>query len=644
MSNDSNTTVPNYNGKSPLLRPLKNLSGQFFLFQQYSNDLTKFLGQSSGNMPIPTSFYCLNLKLPDIHAHDNDIIEVEDNEEVEVDSTSENTTPEIPVEENIEDSNESSILLGASSTQSNSIMDINALVEAEDGLFCKELMFKGKVDIMGTDSVDGIGYNEIYCHIDNDEKREQFKLYLQNNKEYLYGRKAIIGYNPEVEPNEYQFTDYGKYIGDILQNEYENGNTFFNINFSDETSSEEDWDNNYYLGRLLYVLYKNGFITLSADESIYDDEPNVTDYVPDPESSSSTQVDDNDNNNEEATEEVVEEVTEVSSVSETKAGVLSNKALFDDMKSIDDDVMRGVYRFFKTNSMRIAKLDKVKFSFNAIVICYSFLSNGEIDENTEIPMGIYFTGFDKNPSVEMDLGNYANAFTKYYKNTEIYNQGTSYTLRVCTRTLSSQATDTSEVVTNIISASNTGEWVNEYEFLMSKFEDTYHTLKEAKNYYAAIDENISANLALFRNNRTNVPYIRQVGEKKFWFVNGVNTLQEVIEATDSASWDNPDDQVLPAFQKVIIKPIQRSGVQITPANQVEAYVGSSVTFNIVVSSGIPKFTVEGEGISKVYVLDGDEYYDSDLNIYIKKIDDAGNYTFTFTNVSFGCELIVEAII
>lgn len=637
MSNDSNTAVPNYNGKSPLLRPLKNLSGQFFLFQQYSNDLTKFLGQSSGNMPIPTTFYCLNLKLPDIHAHDSDIIEVEDNEEVEVDSTIVPTS-ETPVEENIGDSTENSILLG-DSTQSNSIMDINSLVAAEDGLFCKELMFKGKVDIMGTDRVDGIGYNEIYCHIDNDEKREQFKLYLQNNKEYLYGRKAIIGYNPEVEPNVYQFTDYGKYIGDILQNEYENGNTFFNINFSDETSSEENWDNNYYLGRLLYVLYKNGFITLSADESIYDDEPDVTDYVPDPESSSSTQP-----QAAETPEEVTEEVTEVSSVGETKAGVLSNKALFDDMKSIDGDVMRGVYRFFKTNSMRIAKLDKVKFSFNAIVICYSFLSNGEIDENTEIPMGIYFTGFDKNPSVETDLGNYANAFTKYYRNTEIYNQGTSYTLRVCTRTLSSQATDTSEVVTNIISASNTGEWVNEYEFLMSKFDETYRTLKEAKNYYAAIDENISANLALFRNNRTNVPYIRQVGEKKFWFVNGVNTLQEIIEATDSASWDNPDDQVLPAFQKVIIKPIQRSGVQITPANQVEAYIGSRVAFNIVVSSGIPRFTVEGEDTHE-YVWAGSEIYDPTIGIYINKDDEEeNNYTFTFTNVSFGCELIVEAII
>ena len=585
--------TPNYIGKTPLLRPLDNITGQFFLFSQYSEDLTKYLGDNILK-PVPNSFYCLNLHLPDTSAHEDDYINNED-----------------PVEPNSNEVEQPILnLTQSNSNQLDPDSYLTEIAEMPNGVRCPEIVYRGNINIFGTDNIDGINYNEIYCHIDNDAKKKDFTVNLSGNYDALYGRNSIIGYGPEVVPVSYIFTNYSEYIGDILQNEYENGITFLKTN-----SFDIPWREEYSLGRLLYVLFKNDMIRFyNPNEAIIEPATTAPDSPldPDPE--------------------------------KTYAGVLSNKSLFDDIQV--SDVVRGVYRYFTTNDLTSVDADANKFEFNAVIVCYDLVDiNGEY-QGFEIPMGLYFTGFDTD--------HYTNTFTKYVKNHEIYNQGTSYTLRICTRTLSSQATETGiERLTEIISASNTGEWVNEYEFLMSKFDETYNILNSARANFADLNNNILENLQEFRNNRTNVPYVKQVGNKKYWFVNGVNTGVAVIEYSDYADWET--EPIEPYFPSANVVGIDGENYTITPSGTNMYYKGLSASFEITPDADYKistiTYTVGESAIS--YSVDelsydlNDTYNDFEHNISIRRAVvegtvDVYDYVFTILDVENDCSVSATA--
>ena len=627
-----------YLGKTPLLRGLKNPSGQFFLFSQYAEDLTKFLGNPTDGMPIPTSFYCFNVVKPDTEVHANETVTDEDPDEpvtvaepTELSLTSSNSnandtrwTPEQIAALFIDPADEDELFPGQE----------QRYIDLFNSLYCKELMYKGHVNIFGRDKVDGIDYNEIYCHIDNDAKRQKINLNLSDYIDYKYGKNYVIGYGPN--PNPYQFTNYSDLIGEIFQNEYENGNTFFKLN---NDAFDDKWEPKYSLGRLLYVLYKNKMIhfTIANEEinqdvvHLWDDEPDITDYT---------------NNGEITSSNTVFNTTNLSNSSdiEYKAGVLSSKALFDSWHEGDgtaEDPARGEYRFFKTNEMIVNDMpEKVKFDFNCIIVCYSHRNSDGTVDNEEIPMGIYFTGYD------ISKNDFSNGFTKYVKNMEIYNQGTSYTLRICGRTIASQATEQgAERIFEILSASNTGEWVNEYEQLMCKFDETNNTLEKARSIYAQMNDNIETSLQLFRNNRTNVPYIATVNGIKYWFVNGTNMWVKAIEAGDFADWDRSDDRIVPEFTQVEMRALPSDNCTILPEGTSIEYVGGIKSYTIVPDENyeIVKIRMAIDMTNKEYILIGTGAIDFDNNAYNDPLysitiiredigDDIYQYVFTFNNI------------
>lgn len=158
------------------------------------------------------------------------------------------------------------------------------------------------------------------------------------------------------------------------------------------------------------------------------------------------------------------------------------------------------------------------FDINAIIVLYDIvyknMESGEYEKYYNIPLGIYLTG---KPITSGETINLTNIITKYVSNDEIYNQGTSYGLRICTRYL---ATPNS---TEIIESTATGTIISEVAPLLDRMNDTIDAadalLKRDTNIYDILDEH----LALFKNNKTNVPYVRQLGPRKYWFVNGKNT-------------------------------------------------------------------------------------------------------------------------
>lgn len=158
------------------------------------------------------------------------------------------------------------------------------------------------------------------------------------------------------------------------------------------------------------------------------------------------------------------------------------------------------------------------FDINAIIIFYDIvyknMDSGEYEKYYNIPLGIYFTG---KPVTTDETINLTNIIKKYVYNDEIYNQGTSYGLRICTRYL---ATPNS---TEVIESTATGSVVSEIAPLLDRMNDTIDAADALLKKDTSIYNMLNEHLALFKNNKTNIPYVRTLGPRKYWFVNGKNT-------------------------------------------------------------------------------------------------------------------------
>ena len=192
-----------------------------------------------------------------------------------------------------------------------------------------------------------------------------------------------------------------------------------------------------------------------------------------------------------------------------------------DLNAIYDEpekfVFSNTYKFDKFEHI-IGK--ETEYNINCIVVLYDIedKQNNSI-RYTNIPMGIYFTG-----TIQDDY-TIGNQIKKYINNGEAYDQGTSYGLRICTRYLSQpnieilqdnvtiHSDKTQENLTSLFSK------INESQILMaSSVNQTINNIENLKSHYE-----------LFKNSKTNVPYIRNVNGVPYWFVNGANTETKVLD-------------------------------------------------------------------------------------------------------------------
>ena len=196
----------------------------------------------------------------------------------------------------------------------------------------------------------------------------------------------------------------------------------------------------------------------------------------------------------------------------------------------------------------------VEFDFNAIVVFYDVYNNPlDSDDYTILhrcrPMGIYFTG----PVSYADDGTpngLKNTVTKYITNDDIFGQGSAFGLRIMSRFVPTP--NSSSYMFTDTEAVEDKEGRNSYETLaqvMGKIADAIvdmnHSYKDSRD----IAQEYKNHLALFRNNRTNVPYPRMVNGIYYWFVNGRNTGQrctEIVQAGDVHSTDPIWQAIIPA--------------------------------------------------------------------------------------------------
>lgn len=188
--------------------------------------------------------------------------------------------------------------------------------------------------------------------------------------------------------------------------------------------------------------------------------------------------------------------------------------------------------------------DEDKFEFNTILVLYdAYMLNadGTWDEPVykNIPMGIYLTGIINNKDVTdfsgrvTDLkGSATNTSIKYVTNPDIFGAGTSYGLRICNRFIVSPNSDYVRVEMPEVSKdpfSTTAQLLSEMGVTLSKMNDVINNQNSNIQF-------VKDALGQIKNRQINVPYIKNVMGKNYWFVNGKNTYNPV----DCAPYDDTE--------------------------------------------------------------------------------------------------------
>lgn len=151
-----------------------------------------------------------------------------------------------------------------------------------------------------------------------------------------------------------------------------------------------------------------------------------------------------------------------------------------------------------------------EFTFNTVVVFFDVYDSNSDTLYRNIPLGIYFTGIPKGSTL-------TNEVIKVVSDETLYNQGTSYGLRINTKFVCTPQT----TGVNVLKISSlTGEEADRYCVLLSSIADSQQIMEKMVGNQAGFQQSLKNHLALFANYRANVPYIRIVAGVKHWFVNG----------------------------------------------------------------------------------------------------------------------------
>lgn len=155
------------------------------------------------------------------------------------------------------------------------------------------------------------------------------------------------------------------------------------------------------------------------------------------------------------------------------------------------------------------------YNINTIIVLYDIWAktdDGEyIKQYESIPMGLYFAGnFDEN-------GVMTNTITKYMSNEDAFGMGTSYGLRICSRFT---VTPNNVHVKSVDLTSDGSDNYSAFCQTMTKMSENIDKMNDVISSSYKVQQNMQDILAVFKNNRVNTPYIREVGGKSYWFING----------------------------------------------------------------------------------------------------------------------------
>lgn len=429
--------------KCSLLKPVNNLTGTFFLFSQYTQDLTKQYSNPDSYRCLPSKFIAMNLSFENIKQKTSSVDFYAKKLGEIFQNYFENSCSFLRNEYKDNWLPEYSRTLLFQTLEKYNLLTVDNIKDSngniiEDSGISKNIQYIGDIDIYSyNDNADGIGYNEIYCYISNQAKciDYSFGKVSQDLSVYPYKNNQICGYENKTP---YNGLTYNVISGDNIYVDAE---------------------------------YKAG----SVSKQKYS----------------------------------IGQYTELNNTTE-------QNILYTYIPCILDENMTNISNEPRLND---EGTELEKFNINSFVILYDIVSkyeeDGVVKENIihkNIPLGIYFTGnLDENCIM-------SNQIVKYVDSEQIYNQGTSYGLRICNRFISNPYS-TEIIETETVGSSNVSEIapvLNKIEELLIASEDV---IKGDNDIYTVMNNHLSQ----FKNNKVNIPYVRELGKKKYWFVNGKNT-------------------------------------------------------------------------------------------------------------------------
>ena len=177
------------------------------------------------------------------------------------------------------------------------------------------------------------------------------------------------------------------------------------------------------------------------------------------------------------------------------------------------------------------------FDFDAVLVLYNVKKrNMDNVEDTilydNIPMGLYFTGAPDEDSGSDTYGEIQNPVTIWTSHPDIYEQGTSYGIRICTRYLSTQ--NSLYIVDSSVEGTN--DMYDQYSAVIGKMMQSQQKIDEMADAMDEYQKTITGHLANFKNNKVNVPYLVELGGVHYWFVNGQNL--GVAAYQTELTWEN----------------------------------------------------------------------------------------------------------
>jgi hypothetical protein len=166
------------------------------------------------------------------------------------------------------------------------------------------------------------------------------------------------------------------------------------------------------------------------------------------------------------------------------------------------------------NALEYKSINSNLFNINTLILLYDVVTKTESGAEViykNIPLGIYFTGI-------LEDGKMTNNITKYVSNDDIFGTGTGYGLRICSRFTVTPNQDNIKTVEITLDNDN----YSAISQVMSQMSISQNKMDEI---LTKVQSNTSAEkelLAMFKNSRTNIPYIKTIDGVNYWFINGRN--------------------------------------------------------------------------------------------------------------------------
>lgn len=202
-----------------------------------------------------------------------------------------------------------------------------------------------------------------------------------------------------------------------------------------------------------------------------------------------------------------------------------------------------------------------EYNFNAVIVFYDVLYSEPGDDPRYLyrgrPMGIYLSGAVE--SVDGVAEGLANTFTKFISNNDAYGQGAPFGLRVMMRY--TPTPNNSTYTMEVDAGGHDYETITEaMGCIADAIIDTDRTYKDQHAMYQAYKDHLSQ----FRNRRINIPYVREVAGIPYWFVNGRNTGQPVYPAGYEPRTDYTPDEIIKSINvdgSATVKIIDSSSIE-----------------------------------------------------------------------------------